>query len=145
MVGDGTNNEVINGIFTQDVVPTTKITMATMPIGTGNDWRRTFDIPLEYDEVAKIIKVGHTYAHNIGKLSYYNDGDTKVCFLTRTLYDGTFICKINEVKTFRGKKDTYRFDSSKFIACGNRRRKPQQFFFRFRNFVLGYQYGHPKG
>ena len=26
--GDGTNNEVINGIFTQDVVPTTEITMA---------------------------------------------------------------------------------------------------------------------
>ena len=53
--GDGTNNEVINGIFGQDVVPTTDITMAALPIGTGNDWRRTFDIPLEYDEVIKII------------------------------------------------------------------------------------------
>ena len=28
--GDGTNNEVINGIFTQEAVPTTEITMATM-------------------------------------------------------------------------------------------------------------------
>ena len=52
--GDGTNNEVINGIFTQDVVPTTEITMATIPVGTGNDWRRTFDFPLDYQKVIKI-------------------------------------------------------------------------------------------
>lgn len=77
MVGDSTYNEVINGIFTQEAVPTTEITMATMPIGTGNDWRRTFDIPLEYDEVAKIIKAGYTYAHDIGKMTYYDNGDTK--------------------------------------------------------------------
>ena len=76
--GDGTNNEVINGIFTQDVVPTNEITMAALPIGTGNDWRRTFDIPLEYDKVAKIIKAGHTYAHDIGKLTYYDDGNTGI-------------------------------------------------------------------
>ena len=76
--GDGTNNEVINGIFTQEAVPTTEITMATMPIGTGNDWRRTFDIPLEYDKVAKIIKAQHTYAHDIGKLTYYDDGNTRI-------------------------------------------------------------------
>ena len=76
--GDGTNNEVINGIFTQDVVSTTEITMAALPIGTGNDWRRTFNIPLEYDEVIKIIKEGFTFAHDIGKLTYYNDGDSKI-------------------------------------------------------------------
>ena len=75
--GDGTNNEVINGIFTQDQVPANEITMAALPIGTGNDWRRTFDIPLEYDKVVKIIKAGHTFAHDIGKLTYYNDGDPK--------------------------------------------------------------------
>ena len=53
--GDGTNNEVINGIFTQDVVPTTEITMGAIPIGTGNDWRRTFNIPIDYPKVVKIL------------------------------------------------------------------------------------------
>ncbi len=33
--------------------------------------------PLEYEEVAKIIKAGYTYAHDIGKMTYYDNGDTK--------------------------------------------------------------------
>ena len=41
--GDGTNNEIINGIFTQQRFPTSEITMGIIPIGTGNDWRRTFN------------------------------------------------------------------------------------------------------
>ena len=77
MVGDGANNEVINGIFNQDVAPTNEITMAAIPIGTGNNWRRAFNIPLEYEEVAKIIKAGHIYVHDIGKLTYYDNEDTK--------------------------------------------------------------------
>jgi diacylglycerol kinase family enzyme len=78
--GDGTNNEIINGIFGQEVVPTTDITLACIPIGTGNDWCRTFNIPLEYDKVVKIIKEGNVFVHDIGRLTYYNNGDPKTRF-----------------------------------------------------------------
>lgn len=109
--GDGTNNEVINGIFTQDVVPTTEITMAAMPIGTGNDWRRTFDIPLEYDKVAKIIKAGHTYAHDIGKLTYYDDGNTGIRYFLNAAGTGLdeMVCHSTNRMKQQGKGGTIRY------------------------------------
>ena len=109
--GDGTNNEVINGIFTQDVVPTTEITMAACPIGTGNDWRRTFDIPLEYDEVAKIIKTGYTFAHDIGKLTYYNDGDTRIRYFLNAAGTGLdeMVCHSTNLMKQQGKGGTVRY------------------------------------
>ena len=109
--GDGTNNEVVNGIFTQDAVPTTEITMATMPIGTGNDWRRTFDIPLEYDVVAKIIKAGHTFSHDIGKLTYYNDGDPKIRYFLNAAGTGLdqMVCNSTNMMKQQGKGGTIRY------------------------------------
>ena len=109
--GDGTNNEVINGIFTQEEVPTTEITMATMPIGTGNDWRRTFDIPLDYDEVAKIIKAGHTFSHDIGKLTYYNDGDPKIRYFLNAAGTGLdqMVCNSTNMMKQQGKGGTIRY------------------------------------
>ena len=109
--GDGTNNEVINGIFTQDVVPTNEITMATMPIGTGNDWRRTFNIPLEYDEVAKIIKAGNLYAHDIGKLTYYDNGDSKIRYFLNAAGTGLdeMVCSSTNLMKQQGKGGTIRY------------------------------------
>lgn len=109
--GDGTNNEVINGIFTQDTVPTTEITMAAMPIGTGNDWRRTFDIPLEYNKVAKIIKAGHTYAHDIGKLTYYDDGNTGIRYFLNAAGTGLdeMVCHSTNRMKQQGKGGTIRY------------------------------------
>jgi len=109
--GDGTNNEVINGIFTQDAVPTTDITMAALPIGTGNDWRRTFNIPLEYDEVVKVIKEGHTFAHDIGKLAYYNDGDPKIRYFLNAAGTGLdeMVCNTTNLMKQNGKGGTIRY------------------------------------
>ena len=109
--GDGTNNEVINGIFTQNVVPTTEITMAALPIGTGNDWRRTFDIPLEYDKVVKIIKAGHTFAHDIGKLTYYNNGNPKIRYFLNAAGTGLdeMVCNSTNLMKQQGKGGTVRY------------------------------------
>lgn len=109
--GDGTNNEVINGIFTQDVVPTNEITMATIPVGTGNDWRRTFDIPLEYDDVVKIIKAGHTFAHDIGKLTYYDDGNSRIRYFLNAAGTGLdeMVCHSTNRMKQQGKGGTIRY------------------------------------
>lgn len=109
--GDGTNNEIINGIFTQDVVPTTDITMAVIPIGTGNDWRRTFDMPLDYDKVIKIIKAGHVFAHDIGKLTYYNDDDPKIRYFLNAAGTGLdeMVCSSTNTMKRQGKGGTIRY------------------------------------
>ena len=109
--GDGTNNEVINGIFTQNRFPTEQITMAVIPIGTGNDWCRTFDMPLEYDKVIKIIKAGHVFAHDIGKLTYYNDGDPKIRYFLNAAGTGLdeMVCHSTNTMKKQGKGGTIRY------------------------------------
>lgn len=72
--GDGTHNEVVNGIFNQTSVPTIEITYALLPYGTGNDWIRTHHIPKDLIKWLAMIKKGITYFQDVGKVSYYKDG-----------------------------------------------------------------------
>ena len=43
--GDGTNNEIINGLLKQKEVPSTELLYTLFPLGTGNDWIKTHRIP----------------------------------------------------------------------------------------------------
>ncbi len=69
--GDGTMNEVVNGIFLQQTVPTEEITLGMIPVGTGNDWCRTFSIPFDYKEAIKILKKKNSVLQDTGRISYF--------------------------------------------------------------------------
>lgn len=99
--GDGTNNEVINGIFSQNVVPPSGIKVGVIPVGTGNDWTRMFGFPSDYREIAKIIKSEYTFLHDIGKVTYYNDGNPKVRYFLNSSGAGldSAVCQeVNQLK-----------------------------------------------
>jgi YegS/Rv2252/BmrU family lipid kinase len=70
--GDGTLNEVVNGIFTTDSCATTDILLALIPVGTGNDWGRMFGIPLDYEKAVRIISENNQMLHDIGIIRYHN-------------------------------------------------------------------------
>jgi diacylglycerol kinase (ATP) len=70
--GDGTLNEIVNGVFTQDYCPTPEIAIGIIPVGTGNDWGRMFGIPLVYEGSIKVIKENKQKLHDIGLISCYN-------------------------------------------------------------------------
>jgi YegS/Rv2252/BmrU family lipid kinase len=69
--GDGTVNEVVNGIFIQKLVPTTDIKLAVIPAGTGNDWVRMYGIPKVYSEAVKAIVSERTILQDVGLISYH--------------------------------------------------------------------------
>lgn len=75
--GDGTLNEVINGIFMQHRYAPDEITIAMIPVGTGNDWGRTFNIPSGYKEAIDIIVKGTTFRQDIGKVVYTTNDSQK--------------------------------------------------------------------
>ena len=75
--GDGTLNEVVNGVFSNDICPTTDIALALIPVGTGNDWGRMFGIPSDYAKAIKIIRDHKLMLHDIGLVSYYEETGTK--------------------------------------------------------------------
>lgn len=70
--GDGTINEAVNGIFSQNSVPTTDITLAMIPVGVGKDWGKTIGIPSNYIDAIRVIKQGITYIQDVGLVKYYN-------------------------------------------------------------------------
>lgn len=55
MGGDGTFNEVLNGI-----VDFENVTVGFLPCGTGNDYVRSLDIPTDTEEFLKLVKEGKT-------------------------------------------------------------------------------------
>lgn len=68
--GDGTLNEVVNGLFIQKQCAPKDILVAVIAVGTGNDWVRTFGIPRNYTAVIRAIKEGYSFLQDVGKVSY---------------------------------------------------------------------------
>lgn len=71
--GDGTLNEVVNGIFRQKVTDTERLTVAVISVGTGNDWGRTFGIPADYEKSIKLIKKEDTMLQDAGMITFQSD------------------------------------------------------------------------
>lgn len=74
--GDGTLNEVVNGIFADGRTDARDFTIGLIPVGTGNDWGRMFGIPLDYQKAVSIIAANKTMLHDLGTMTFYN-GDVK--------------------------------------------------------------------
>lgn len=72
--GDGTNHEIANGILSQPHCPSTDITYALLPVGTGNDWARTYAIPHQPRTRLQRLLRGETVLQDAGKVAYWSDG-----------------------------------------------------------------------
>jgi YegS/Rv2252/BmrU family lipid kinase len=75
--GDGTLNEVVNGVFLNYACPTLDISLALIPVGTGNDWGRMFGIPLDYKKAIKIIRDNKQMVHDVGLVSFFDGPEKK--------------------------------------------------------------------
>lgn len=68
--GDGSVNDVLNGVMRADDHPSDPVTLALVPLGTGNDWARSLDLPREAAGVARIIAAEDTFLHDVGQLDF---------------------------------------------------------------------------
>ena len=73
--GDGTLNEVVNGILTQTECEPKEILLGVISVGTGNDWVRSFSIPRNYKAAVQAISEGHSYLQDVGKVTINKDGE----------------------------------------------------------------------
>ncbi len=99
--GDGTMNEVINGIFKQKHVTSTEIVTGMISVGTGNDWARTFNIPIEYEKAIKTIKNYTTMLQDAGIIKYQNYSEPKERYFINVAglgFDGLVAQKTNSDK-----------------------------------------------
>jgi len=97
--GDGTLHHVVNGIMKQRYVKTSDITIGVIPLGTGNDWIKTYNIPNSITKAIEIISKKHTIVQDIGVLkttdviTYYNN-------VAGLGYDGYIVSKLKALKKF---------------------------------------------
>lgn len=75
--GDGTLNEVVNGVFGQQVVPTDAVTIGMIMLGTGNDWGRMYNIKTKYHKAVKILKKERIFIQDAGKVTYHEGNEQK--------------------------------------------------------------------
>ncbi|MCB9276667.1 MAG: diacylglycerol kinase family lipid kinase [Lewinellaceae bacterium] len=110
--GDGTNHEVANGILQQKAVASHEVTHALLPVGTGNDWIKTYGIPRDIDKVLAIIRAGNTRLQDVGLARYYRDGQQHERYFINVAgmaYDGYIGRKAGESPFGKGGKLLYLF------------------------------------
>ncbi len=66
--GDGTINEVANGILNSKV----DVELGILPSGTGGDFRRTLGIPRSNREAAACLRTGKTRLVDVGKVTFHD-------------------------------------------------------------------------
>ena len=99
--GDGTLNEVLNGIMTCREIAPEEITLAMIPVGTGNDWCRMFNIPFDYLKAIRIMKQKKTFLQDAGKVTYYHKEEQEVRWFMNVAgmgYDALVAKKTNILK-----------------------------------------------
>ena len=99
--GDGTLNEVLNGIMTQRAVPTEDVILGMIPVGTGNDWCRMYNIPFDYGEAILILKRKQTILQDAGKVTYFHQDDQLIRYFMNVAgmgYDALVAKKTNILK-----------------------------------------------
>ena len=64
--GDGTLNEIVNGIFRLKTETDSLSTVGLIPIGTGNDWVKNFESPLTVSNVVDRLYIQNIVFQDIG-------------------------------------------------------------------------------
>lgn len=93
--GDGTINEIANGIIESD----TECELGIFPSGTGGDFRRTLGIPSEPREAARSMREGRTEKIDVGRVTYRNfDGEEENRYFLNVTSFGLAAAIIERVK-----------------------------------------------
>jgi diacylglycerol kinase (ATP) len=97
--GDGTLHTIVNGIL--NITPSIflEIEIGIVPIGTGNDWIKTYHISKNYKKAIQTIKGGNSLKQDIGKITltksneiiYFNN-------LAGIGFDGYVVNKVHKFK-----------------------------------------------
>jgi YegS/Rv2252/BmrU family lipid kinase len=82
--GDGTLNEVVNGVFIQRKRASSEILIGVVGVGTGNDWQRMYSIPRTYEGKVEAIKFENTFLQDVGRVEFFESRVNQVRYFANT-------------------------------------------------------------
>ncbi len=100
--GDGTLHNIVNGIMNQTNVSSNQVPIGMVPIGTGNDWIKTHNIPNDLEKAIQLIKNGNKKIQDLGKIEFLDEDRNPVFFnnLAGVGFDGFVVSKVHKYKHF---------------------------------------------
>jgi YegS/Rv2252/BmrU family lipid kinase len=72
--GDGSVNEIVQGIMDAGLADTREVTLAVVPTGTGNDWARSLGLGRRPREIAEAVAAERTMLHDVGAIDFDSSG-----------------------------------------------------------------------
>lgn len=151
--GDGTLHEIVNGLFYQQEVPVSEVTLAVLPAGSANDWTRMFLIPNDYDKAIETIISGKTILQDVGRIEYTQAGVKNSRYMVNVAgvgLDANICYYCNEAKN-KGRAGKLAYVKAAFRALVGRRSNRGKVvvdgksFFTGRIFSVGFGVGKYSG
>lgn len=104
--GDGAIHEILNGVMTQTEVPSQEVTIAMIPVGSGNDWPRYHQIPLnDIDKAVDVIVADKETVQDVVKVETINNGNPYTRYMVNIggLGFDAQVCHLFEASKKKGK------------------------------------------
>jgi YegS/Rv2252/BmrU family lipid kinase len=101
--GDGTVNEVVNGIVESEI---TSVTLGILPNGTGNDFVRGTNLVLNHDSFIDAVLANETQSVDVGKIET-SLGITYFINITDIGFGGKVVQILEKQRRFLGGKISY--------------------------------------
>ncbi len=101
--GDGTLNEVVNGVMLSGISPE-EVVLCLIPSGTGNDWARSHGIKRNASLILKLLNQKKVVMHDVGLVRSIRNCDTNSRYFINIAgfgFDASVIKRIQESRKYK--------------------------------------------
>ena len=99
--GDGTVQKVVAGITIQKNIPTEKIIFGLIPSGTGNDWAKSKNIPLNVSDAISLLINGSINEQDVGVAKIVGGSETKTRYFVTYSGVGFDSFMLEKIKNYK--------------------------------------------
>ncbi|MBL8492076.1 MAG: diacylglycerol kinase family lipid kinase [Rhodocyclaceae bacterium] len=92
--GDGSLNEAVNGLFGQQAVAPDRVTLALLPVGTGNDWGRGHGLARDMQAAIALAAGGRSSPHDVGVIEFADGGRRHFINVAGCGFDSTVVARM---------------------------------------------------